>query len=418
MKRWQEYKFDDLVDFPPKVTLSRGEEYPFIEMEDVDPSRRYVFSQQKRKYENSSCSKFEDKDILLARITPCLENGKITQVRLADIKKGFGSTEFFVFRAKKGVTNQSFLFYLAKCDLVWKSAVNSMVGASGRQRADANFLKRIEINIPSLPIQEKIAAILSAYDDLIENNNRRIAILEKMVEELYREWFVRLRFPGYEDVKIVKGVPMGWEEKKVCDLGRVVTGKTPPTANQAYFDGQYPFIKTPDMHNNLFVIKTEETLSDEGIQYQESQTLPSNSICVSCIGTGGVVAITSVISQTNQQINSLILNQNYHREYAFFVLKSMKEMIHLFGYVGATMTNLSKGKFENLKFIMASESIIKEFHNNTENLFNLIHNLQKQTLRLSITRNSLLSRLMGGKIDTENMDIQFPASMQEELAHA
>jgi len=289
---------------------------------------------------------------------------------------------------------------------------------AGVPTLNQNHLHKIKINIPPLPLQRKIATILSAYDDLIENNNRRIAILEKMAEEFYREWFVRLRFPGYENVKIVKGIPEGWEIKKVHDLGSVVTGKTPPTSNRRFFDGQYPFIKTPDMHNKLFLIHTEETLSQEGIQYQKAQTLPANSICVSCIGTGGIVAITSTVSQTNQQINSVILNQNYYREYAYFVLNGMKEMIYLFGYVGATMTNLSKGKFENLKFVMAPDNLLKEFHNKTSILFELILNIQKQTFRLSMIRNRLLSRLMSGKIDVENMDIELPASMKEELVHA
>ena len=112
-------------------------------MDVVDPNSRYVENIQRRKFESSSCSKFANGDILLARITPCLENGKIAQVSINDNVGGFGSTEFFVFRAKDGLLDQAFLFYLSKCDLIWKNAVNSMVGASGRQRADATFLKKV-----------------------------------------------------------------------------------------------------------------------------------------------------------------------------------------------------------------------------------------------------------------------------------
>lgn len=155
-------------------------------MDVVNPNNRYVENTQRKKYESSSCSKFANGDVLLARITPCLENGKIAQVRTADGEDGFGSTEFFVFRAKKKLLDQSFLYYLSKSDLVWKSAVNSMVGASGRQRADATFLKKVELRIPELPVQRKIAAVLATYDELIENNQRRIVQLEKISEEIYR----------------------------------------------------------------------------------------------------------------------------------------------------------------------------------------------------------------------------------------
>lgn len=163
-----------------------------------------------------------------------------------------------------------------------------------------NHLHKLRIKIPSVPIQKKIAAILSAYDDLIENNNRRIAILEKMAEEIYREWFVRMRFPGHEKVKFHKGVPDGWEINKVASIGKIVTGKTPSTIIPKYYNGDYLFIKTPDMHNKFFVFNTEETLTEDGLKSQTSQTIPKNSICVSCIGTGGVVAITTSTSQTNK----------------------------------------------------------------------------------------------------------------------
>ncbi|MFA5285649.1 MAG: restriction endonuclease subunit S, partial [Smithellaceae bacterium] len=140
MSGWKEFTLNEIADFPPVVKLYRGYEYSFIKMEDISVGQRFVLPEEKRRYENSSCSKFGNDDILFARITPCLENGKIAQVKLRKNNSGFGSTEFFVFRGKKEKLNQSFLYYLAKSDLIWKSAVNSMVGASGRQRADSGFL--------------------------------------------------------------------------------------------------------------------------------------------------------------------------------------------------------------------------------------------------------------------------------------
>jgi len=119
--------------------------------------------------------------------------------------------------------------------------------------------------------------------------------------------------------------------KKIGELGKVITGKTPPTSNQYFYNGEYPFIKTPDMHKSMFLIQTEETLSEVGYRYQKAQVVPEQSICVSCIGTGGVVAITTKPSQTNQQINTLILGDKNNLGWAYFTLKGLKETIDLFG---------------------------------------------------------------------------------------
>ncbi len=113
-------------------------------------------------------------------------------------------------------------------------------------------INEIPILLPPLPIQRKIAAVLSAYDDLIENNTRRIAILEKMAEELYREWFVRLRFPGHEKTKIVKGVPEGWEVNNALSILNVLGGGTPKTENPSYWDGEIPFFTPKDADDNYF----------------------------------------------------------------------------------------------------------------------------------------------------------------------
>ncbi len=102
-----------------------------------------------------------------------------------------------------------------------------------------------------------------------------------------------MRFPGHEKVKFKKGVPEDWEIEKIQSLGRIITGKTPSTNIHKYYTGKYLFVKTPDMHNNMFVLETEETLTEDGLKTQSSQTIPANSICTSCIGTGGVTSITS-----------------------------------------------------------------------------------------------------------------------------
>ena len=339
--------------------------------------------------------------MLFSRITPCLENRKIARVFLKSSDRGFGSTELFVFRGKKGYTLTDFVSYLAQTDIIVLPAINSMTGASGRQRAEKSFIEKLKIKIPDLKTQEKIADVLSTYDELIENNNRRIEILEKTAEEIYKEWFVRMRFPGYENTRFIKGIPEGWEVKRVGDLGRIETGKTPSTNRKDYYDGNIMFVKTPDMHNNLFTLNTEIYLSKEGSDSQPKKLLPKNSIMVSCIGTGGVVSINGELAHTNQQINSIILKDLKLREWTYFTLKSMKKTIELFGATGATMTNLSKGKFQNLKVLYPTDELIIKFNNINKDIFEEIKNLIFQNQNLIKQRDLLLPRLMNGTIEVK-----------------
>jgi len=400
---WKPYEFGKAVSFNPKVKFQKGEQYTFIEMDDVNADDKFATGKGKRIFTTGSCSKFRNNDVLFARITPCLDNKKIATAAIGENEVGFGSTEFIILRAKENVTVQEYVHYLSKSEYIIQNAINSYVGASGRQRADAKFIKKVLIPLPRVPEQQRIASILSAYDDLIEVNNKRIALLEQMAEQIYKEWFVRMRFPGYQDAEFEKGVLKGWEVKQIKNFGKVVTGKTPSTTNSRYYGGNYPFIKTPDMHGNIFVLGTEETLTEDGFRSQKSQVLPANAISVSCIGTGGIVSITPCACMTNQQINSLILDNQKQLEFLFFTFRGLKTMIEMFGSTGATMTNLSKGKFENLKLIKPTDELIEKFHNYTHPILKSIRNLSEQQIILKKTRDLLLPRLISGKLRVKDI---------------
>ena len=297
--------------------------------------------------------------------------------------------------------NNDFLFYRLKVEDYKHYCVDNAQGAANQASITLKTIRRFNFTLPNLEIQEKIADVLSTYDELIENNNRRIEILEKTAEEIYKEWFVRMRFPGYENTRFIKGIPEGWEVKRVGDLGRIETGKTPSTNRKDYYDGNIMFVKTPDMHNNLFTLNTEIYLSKEGSDSQPKKLLPKNSIMVSCIGTGGVVSINGELAHTNQQINSIILKDLKLREWTYFTLKSMKKTIELFGATGATMTNLSKGKFQNLKVLYPTDELIIKFNNINKDIFEEIKNLIFQNQNLIKQRDLLLPRLMNGTIEVK-----------------
>jgi type I restriction enzyme S subunit len=234
MTEWKEYKFSDFVDINPLVRIPKNIPISFVEMKDLDPSMRYCESSQLKLL--SGGSRFINGDTLFARITPCLENGKICQVRYLQNNIGFGSTEFHVFRAKNGISDTNFVYYLSRWNEVREHAELNLEGSSGRQRVSKEAFDNLYLLLPPLPEQKRIASILSSLDDKIDLLHRENKTLETMAETLFRQWFIE---EAKED----------WEEKPLSFYGKIVCGKTPPKKESKYFGGETPFIKIPDMHN-------------------------------------------------------------------------------------------------------------------------------------------------------------------------
>ena len=256
--------------------------------------------------------------------------------------------------------------------------------------------------IPPIPVQRRIASVLSAYDKLIENNQRRIKILETMARALYREWFVEFRFPGHEEFARVASplgdIPQGWEVKSIQQLGTVITGKTPSKGNLDFYGNDMPFVKTPDMHGNMFTLGTNDCLSTAGAESQATKTLPAGSICVSCIGTIGVVSITTEDCQTNQQINSVVVANSVSREFLFLRLQDAKQTLENLGANGATMGNVNKGKFKAMKIVCPPDNLLARYHRLVEPMFSEILSLFRHIQTLSQTRDLLLPRLLSGQV--------------------
>lgn len=296
-------------------------------------------------------------------------------------------------------TNDDYMYYLLNLRAVKENIVNRAYGAANQINVSPSDIMKIKWTFPDIIIQNRIGAILSNYDKLIFINTKRIKTLEQMAKNLYKEWFVRFRFPGHENAEFENGIPKGWEIKRLGDFGRVETGKTPSMEIKENYGDEYLFIKTPEMHGNTFVIDTEEKLSEQGHQSQRKKLLPPNSIMVSCIGSGGIVAINAEPAHTNQQINSIILDDLQYLGWLFFTCKSMKETIEMFGATGSTMTNLSKGKFERLKVTKPPKEIIAQYHEIANPLLEEIKHLTIINKKIIKQRDLLLPRLMSGKLE-------------------
>ena len=305
---------------------------------------------------------------------------------------------FTVTTIDEDILLQEFIYYALQEKSFYEEAVSRATGAAQPDLSHGAF-NSIQIYLPPIESQRKITNILNAYDILIENNKKQIKLLEEAAERLYRKWFVDLHFPGYENTEIIDGVPEGWKKQKISEFGEIITGKTPSTTKEQYYGGNIPFVKIPDMHNCLYPIVTEFTLTTEGANTQKNKFIPKNGMMVSCIATVGLVNIAIETCQTNQQINSIVLNDEQDLYYTYFTMKRLKALLEGVGSNGATMTNVNKTKFGNLEVLYPGNNLRKDYFDYCKPIFEKIYALSIGVHKLSQVRDGLLPKLMSGEIE-------------------
>jgi type I restriction enzyme S subunit len=400
MINWEPKLFKDIAQFPPKVPMVKGQTYSFIPMEDVSGNYKYVAPTNEKEWTGGGGAKFENGDTLFARITPCLQNGKIAQAKDLKDGKGFGSTEYFIFRGIDKISDSDFIYYIAQTDEFRKYAIGSMVGASGRQRADAKFVGNFELKCPPLPTQRKIASILSAYDDLIENNLKRIKLLEEIAQRTYEEWFVKFRIDG-KQLKLNKdtGLPEGWERKVIGDMIEVGRGSSPrPIANQKYFvGGTIPWLKIADATaSNIFIHKTKEHVNEFGASF--SRKLKPGSLIVAASGTLGFPMFLSVEACIHDGWIYFDGITEELKEYFYYSFIGLRKHFESISY-GAAIQNINTGIVKSAAFILPPKNTLIEFKKVAGPLFKNIELIQNQNRLLKESRDILLPRLMSGVIE-------------------
>ena len=394
---WKEVKFGEVVEFPPKIKMVKGNKYPFIPMELIDGGYKYVKPIEEKELAGGG-TKFEEGDTLFARITPCLQNGKIAQAKNLNNKPGFGSTEYFIFRGIPNVTDNDYVYYLSQMQEFRDNAINSMVGASGRQRADAGHVKSFVFNLPPLETQKKIASILSGYDDLIENNLKRIKILEEMAQQTYEEWFVRMRFPGHQSATInpEMGLPEGWEKVKLGEVCNFSQGLQVPIEKQftQFSNELIRFIRIVDVTqntNDIRYIESPKSLN-QFVHFKD----------VFMVRYGAPQVVTNyhgIIANNFFRIN--INDENkLKRKFLFSFLNRNEIKENLLAMsVSATMPAISFKSFSTLDIILPEIEVQTTFHKYVDTTYDLILNLQNQNQRLREARDILLPRLMMGMVE-------------------
>lgn len=201
MSEWKEYRFSKFVEISPSVTLKPGAICSFVEMADLKDGNKFCEPSTVRPF-NSSGTKFQERDTLFARITPCLENGKICQVRNLLDNRGFGSTEFHVFRGSEGLSDTDFVYYVSRWSGVRDFAEANFHGTSGRQRVPRESFDNLFLKLPGYTEQRAIAGVLSSLDDKIDLLHRQNKTLAGMAEALWRQMFVEEADPGWRKGKL------------------------------------------------------------------------------------------------------------------------------------------------------------------------------------------------------------------------
>lgn len=395
---WKKVKLDEMG------TISRGRskhrprndpalfngKYPFIQTADVKNANLYI-SEYSQTYNEKglSQSKLWQPGTLCITIAANIADTGILSIPACFPDSVMGFIPF------KEISDARYVKYCF--DILQKECKAISVGAA-QDNLSWDKLSRIEFPCPPLETQQKIAGILSAYDDLIENNRKQIKLLEEAAQKLYKEWFVKLNFPGHENVKIVDGVPKGWKKVKAEDYFEVTIGKTPPRNETKWFaKGNIgkKWISIADMGNSgIFIFQTSENLTNEAIESKNVKIVPANTVMLSFKLTVGRVSITTEEMTTNEAIAHFVTDNKFIREYLYFYLKNFH--YDSLGSTSAISTAINSKIVKAMPIIIPSESLLVVFSNLVAPYFDKIKTLQNQIQLLQSARDKLLPRLMNG----------------------
>jgi hypothetical protein len=308
-----------------------------------------------------------------------------------------------IIRPNNKILNPFYLSYYLASPFMQATMLNHAVGkGASRNAMTKEMIGNYLVPQPCIFIQEKIVGILKNYDNLIENNNKRIKLLEQMAENLYKEWFVRFRLPGYEHVEFENGIPKGWEILRANQLFDITIGKTPDRKIFEYFSNipecNYPWISISDMRSaSTFVFKTKEYLTFNAVNKCNVKIIPKNTVLVSFKLTVGQVAITTSDMCTNEAIAHFITDNTTMREYIYLYLK--KFQYSDLGNTSSIGTAVNSKIIKNMKIILPSSELLNRFHDYVYSIFEEIRLLNETNSNLTKQRDMLLPRLMSGKLE-------------------
>ncbi len=391
----------EAIKFNPPESIRKGKIAKKIPMGNLSEFHRKIDGYEIASY--SSGPKFRNGDTLVAKITPCLENGKTAFVDILDENEvAFGSSEFIVLRATEH-TFPLFIYYFARSPLFRERAISCMEGTSGRKRVNENTLKNFEFNFPNLSTQKSIAKVLSDLDAKIEVNHRINDELESLAKTIYDYWFVQFDFPDGEgkpykssggkmvyNEEVKREIPEGWEVKKLSDIANITMGQSPSgTSYNETGEGMIFFQGSTDFgwrfpENRVYTTEPSRFAKEDDILLSVRAPVGTMNIAMNdcCIGRG-----LSALNSKDNFSSFLIYQMNYFKK-KFDYLNS----------VGTTFGSLTKDELFNLELVYPEHSVLIRFEEIVSKLDAKIKINTKQNRELSALRDWLLPKLMNGQV--------------------
>ena len=388
MAEWFPKRLDEIVEFNPRETIKKGVIAKKVAMDKLQPFCRDITEFELEPF--SGGTKFRNGDTIMARITPCLENGKTAKVNILDDGEvGFGSTEYIVFRAREGV-DADFVYYLISSPLVREPAIKSMVGSSGRQRVQTDVVQGITVMVPTLEEQEDIAGILKLLDDKIALNRKINDNLEQQVQLLYDNF-----------ITTVDEIPIAISE--VIDV-RDGTHDSPKPLEEGY-----PLVTSKYLLPfGVDVISPNKISESDYNKVNERSKVNTNDILSSMIGTVGLVSLI-IEEEINFAIKNVGLfktsNCPQYKYYLLCYLKSKNTTQHIEKHLaGSTQKYISLTELRKMPITIPNAVDINKFNDLVTPLFTLIIENVKENKVLTTIRDSLLPKLISGELSVSNID--------------
>jgi type I restriction enzyme S subunit len=386
---WATMKASGFIEFNPRLSLKKGTLATKIAMDKLQPFTKRIDITEKALY--SGGAKFCNGDTILARITPCLENGKTAFVDiLQEGEVGFGSTEFIVMRAKKGVSDPQFVYYVATSPFFRERAIKSMVGSSGRQRVQQSVIENLELSVPPLQIQKKIGSFLSEIDKKIAVNNQINDNLLDQMQALYKSWFVD--FLPFDGVR-----PESWTKTDIYSLANIIYG-APFASKQFNAAGEgKPIIRIRDLKDQQFATYTTEV-------HPKGYLLQPGDIVVGMDGEFRPYIWGNDEAWLNQRVCVFENKRPNGKAFLYFTIKPLLYSIEQ-TQVATTVIHIGKKDYDAFEITLPDTTTLDNFDALTSPMIMQIVSNSFENKRLSSMRDALLPKLMSGEIDVSSIQL-------------
>lgn len=399
--------FGDAFEVDPKVRIAKNTEVPFVEMADIEPWNRSAHAKGRKKF--SGGSKFLDGDVLVARITPSLENGKTSIYKADQLDKNTpagGSTEFIIVRGIPGKSISEFAYYLLRTADLRAHLIANMNGSSGRQRVQADALRNYVVDLPSIEEQQRIAGVLGALDDKIESNRQVCSLIDLLATELFCDRFTVHTRGETSDLMTIG------------DIGEIVGGGTPSKKVEEYYaESGIAWLTPRDLSKDRSIFRQhgELDISELGLRKSSARLLPRGTVLFTSRAPIGYIAIASGETSTNQGFKSIVPHSNFGTPFTFYLLKQLTPEI-VTSANGSTFKEISKSGLAKVSFKSPSTEAVQAFNATVQPLLDLQEVKEIENCQLSQLRDTLLPELMSGRMRVDEAGRLVSEALDEEVA--